>query len=146
MAEDGEPVADGRVAGAGRPAAAVSPRMARRHAIQRAVSIVMGPVWVTVTVVGMYFGYRYRIADVARVRREYRRLRAESDAPLLVCANHLTLVDSFLIAWALGSAGYWLWHPDELPWNTPERAVAHVLGQRTDGDWDVVDRVEVLHP
>ena len=28
----------------------------------------------------------------------------------------------------------------------PERAVAHVLGQRTDGDWDVVDRVEVLHP
>ena len=47
--------------------------------------------------------------------------RADSDAPLLVCANHLTLVDSFIIAWALGPSGfYWLRHPDELPWNTPE--------------------------
>ena len=39
---------------------------------------------------------------------------------MLICANHLTLVDSFLVAWALGSGGYWLRHPDELPWNTPE--------------------------
>lgn len=27
----------------------------------------------------------------------------------------------------------------------PERAVAHVLGQRSDGEWDVIDRVEVLN-
>ena len=45
---------------------------------------------------------------------------ALADAPMLVCANHLTLVDSFLVAWALGSGAYWLRHPDELPWNTPE--------------------------
>ncbi len=38
----------------------------------------------------------------------------------MICANHLTLVDSFLIAWALGSGRYWFLHPDELPWNTPE--------------------------
>jgi hypothetical protein len=39
---------------------------------------------------------------------------------MLICANHLTLIDSFLVAWALGSGFYWLRHPDELPWNTPE--------------------------
>ncbi len=100
---------------------AISPGQARRHARQRAVSMVAGPIWVTFSVLVMRYYYRYRIADVEALRAEYRRIRAQSDAPLLICANHLTLVDSFLIAWALGSGGYWLTHPDELPWNTPER-------------------------
>ena len=43
-----------------------------------------------------------------------------SDAPLLICANHLTLIDSMLVAWALGSGVYWVRHPNEVPWNTPE--------------------------
>jgi len=97
------------------------PEMARRHARQRRVSVFAGPIWVGASVLVMRFWFRWRIADVERVRAAYRRIRAESKAPLLVCANHLTMVDSFLIAWALGSGGYWLSHPDELPWNTPER-------------------------
>jgi len=39
---------------------------------------------------------------------------------MLICANHLTLIDSIMITLALGSGSYWLRHPDELPWNTPE--------------------------
>lgn len=97
------------------------PAMVRRHAIQRWVSMFAGPIWIGVSVLVMRFVLRYRIADVARVRAAYRRIRGESDAPLLICANHLTMVDSFLIAWALGSGLYWLRHPDELPWNTPEQ-------------------------
>jgi hypothetical protein len=95
--------------------------MMRRHAIQRAVSMVTAPVWLLCTVVVIRFWFRYRIADLAAVRAQYKRIRAQSDAPMLVCGNHLTLVDSFLVAWALGSAFHWLVHPDELPWNTPER-------------------------
>ncbi|MEM9176450.1 MAG: lysophospholipid acyltransferase family protein [Myxococcota bacterium] len=95
--------------------------MARRHARQRLVSLLAAPLWVGVSVVVMRFWFRYRIADVEAVRARYRALRARSDGPVLVCANHLTLVDSFLIAWACGSMGYWLRHFDELPWNTPER-------------------------
>lgn len=94
--------------------------MIRRHARQRLVSMVAGPIWVTLSVIAMRFWYRYKIADVAGVRARYRALRRQSDGPLLICANHLTLVDSFVIAWALGSGNYWLTHPDELPWNTPE--------------------------
>lgn len=78
------------------------------------------PLWLAFVVLAIRLYFRYRIADAKAVRARYRRIRAQSDAPLLICANHLTLVDSFLIAWALGSGGYWLLHPDELPWNTPE--------------------------
>lgn len=94
--------------------------MVKRHALQRAVSMLAGPLWVTASVLVMRFHFRYRIANVGRLRRQYRRIREQTDAPMLICANHLTLVDSFIIAWALGSGFYWLRHPDELPWNTPE--------------------------
>ena len=79
------------------------------------------PIWLGLTVLAIRFYFRYRIAELESLRAEYRRIRAQSDAPMLVCANHLTLVDSFLIAWAMGSGVYWMTHPDELPWNTPER-------------------------
>src|SRR5262245_54481398 len=69
----------------------------------------------------MRFGLRWRIDGVAAVRREYRALRRADDGPLLVCANHLTMVDSALVAWALGSPAWFLVHYAALPWNVPER-------------------------
>jgi 1-acyl-sn-glycerol-3-phosphate acyltransferase len=94
--------------------------MVRRHARQRVISMIAAPVWLLLPVLAIRFYFRYRIADVQSVRAQYRRIRAQSNAPMLICANHLTLIDSFLVAWALGSGFYWLRHPDELPWNTPE--------------------------
>lgn len=119
VASGGEPQPDRK--SVIRNALRADPGMVRRHARQRLVSMVAGPIWVGASVIVMRFYFRYRIADVKRIRASYRRIRAESRAPLLICANHLTMVDSFLIAWALGSGSYWLMHPDELPWNTPER-------------------------
>lgn len=95
--------------------------MARRHERQRRASWIAMPIWVPLSVVVMRVWFGWRIADAERVRSQYRSLRSQSDGPMLVCANHLTLVDSFLIAWALGDLGYWFRHFDELPWNTPER-------------------------
>ena len=100
----------------------VAPAMARLHAQHRFASMVLAPIWLTLVVLAMRFYFRYRIEDVDALRAQYRRIRAQSDAPILVCGNHLTLIDSLLIGWALGSGPYWLTHPDELPWNTPERA------------------------
>ena len=110
---------DGAVARKG-AAEANSAAMRRRHARQRVVSMLAAPIWVGLSVVVMKFWSRYRIVDVEGIRARYRAIRAHSDAPMLVCANHLTLVDSFIVAWALGSGPYWVTHPDELPWNTPE--------------------------
>jgi hypothetical protein len=69
----------------------------------------------------MRFGLRWRIHGAPAVRREYRALRRANDGPLLVCANHLTMVDSAIIAWALGSPAWFLVHYAALPWNVPER-------------------------
>lgn len=90
--------------------------------LQLLTSWLLSPLWLPLAAAAMRFGAGWRIVDVREVRREYRRLRAESKAPLLVCANHLTLVDSAVIAWALGSTWWYLAHFDSLPWNIPERA------------------------
>ncbi len=90
-------------------------------AVQRAVGRLLSPVWVPATVALMRFGMRWRIEGMAAARREYRSLWGARDGPLLVCANHLTMIDSALIAWALGSPGWFLAHYGALPWNVPER-------------------------
>jgi 1-acyl-sn-glycerol-3-phosphate acyltransferase len=42
--------------------------------------------------------------------------------PLLVCSNHLTLVDSMILAWALSPLRGYLLRFSSLPWNVPEKA------------------------
>lgn len=91
-----------------------------RLARQRRVGRLLSPLWVPLSVALMALGMDWRIENARATRERYRRLRAESRAPLLVCANHLTLVDSFLVAWALGSPLFYLRHYAALPWNVPE--------------------------
>ncbi len=102
----------------------MSATLARRERlallVQREVGRVLGPLWIPLLVVLMYAGLGWRIEGARQLRREYARLRAEP-GPLLVCANHLTMLDSAVIAWALGSPAFYLRHYAALPWNTPER-------------------------
>jgi len=95
--------------------------MTRRHGRQRIAAMLSAPIWVTGVIAWMRFWRRYQVENVDSVRAQYQALRAQSDGPMLICANHLTLIDSLIIAWSLGTGVYWLKHPDELPWNTPER-------------------------
>lgn len=62
----------------------------------------------------------WAITDAESVREEYRRIRAASAKPLLICGNHLTLVDSSIIAWALASPVSYIRDYASLPWNLPE--------------------------
>ncbi len=65
--------------------------------------------------------FRWRIEGVEETRRAFRELRAEP-GPLLVCPNHLTMLDSFLVAYALGSPAWHMLHfSSSMPWNVPER-------------------------
>jgi hypothetical protein len=70
----------------------------------------------------MRFGFRWHLRDPAPSRALYARLLAESRRPLLVLANHLTMADSALIGWALGSTWSHLVHYRGLPWNVPEQS------------------------
>lgn len=77
---------------------------------------VFGPVLVWL------FRYRFGFSghDIERVRARYRALRAAHPGPLLICSNHLTLVDSIIQAIVLGSLWDYLKRPSALPWNLPE--------------------------
>lgn len=69
----------------------------------------------------MRFGLRWKIEGLADARRAFRAIWGDGRTPVLVCANHLTLVDSALIAWSLGSPWWLVKHFAALPWNVPER-------------------------
>ncbi|MBS0327202.1 MAG: 1-acyl-sn-glycerol-3-phosphate acyltransferase [Proteobacteria bacterium] len=88
--------------------------------IQRLLSyaglIVSGPVLLAI----YHLRFRYSAHGLREVRARYRALRAAHPGPLLICSNHLTLVDSIIQAIVLGSLWTYLRHPAALPWNLPE--------------------------
>jgi 1-acyl-sn-glycerol-3-phosphate acyltransferase len=96
-------------------------RLPLKHVVQRETGRLLSPLWVPVAVFAMRFGMRYRIHGLAAVREKFARIQLESRAPLLICANHLTMIDSFLVAWALAPTWRLVLHYDALPWNVPER-------------------------
>ena len=91
--------------------------------VQRAVCIALSPFTTLAAWVALRGWLRLRFAGTAELRRAYRRFRRANDGPLLVCGNHLTMIDSALIAYALGSPLWYVLHPASLPWNVPDRNV-----------------------
>ncbi|MDH3519651.1 MAG: 1-acyl-sn-glycerol-3-phosphate acyltransferase [Myxococcales bacterium] len=89
--------------------------------IQRGVARLLSPLTTFAVVALLRFWLRLSVENHAELRQAYQRIRGESKAPLLICANHLTMIDSALIAWALAGPGWYLLHYDALPWNVPER-------------------------
>lgn len=88
--------------------------------VQREISRLLGVVWIPAVAFVMRFMLFYRIQDARRVRRRFRRLVNEVDGPLLICPNHLTMVDSALVAWALGGSWWYVFNYSRMPWNLPE--------------------------
>lgn len=63
----------------------------------------------------------YRVPQLGEVRAKYRELRAQDSTPLLICANHLTMIDSLLLLWALVPGWKCLWDSALMPWNLPDK-------------------------
>jgi hypothetical protein len=63
----------------------------------------------------------YRIAELRRTRAEFAALVGDRRGPLLVCANHLTLIDSLIVQWALAPGWRLFVRPDWFFWNLPDR-------------------------
>jgi 1-acyl-sn-glycerol-3-phosphate acyltransferase len=102
-------------------AAALSRRERVSLLVQQKLSWLLSPLWIPLLIALVRLRYGWQIENVRETRRTYRSLRGASSTPLLVCANHLTLVDSFLVGSALGSWWWYVLHFPSLPWNTPER-------------------------
>ena len=84
--------------------------------------------WILVGVMRVVMNYR--IVDIKALRRQFLAIARAQTArrpggtrgAFLVCGNHLTMVDSALITWALASNWTYLRHYRWLPWNIPERS------------------------
>ena len=71
-------------------------------------------VWARIFLFVVYFGSwvamrvyaRYRIPRMRAVRRQFREICKTHDGPLLICPNHLTMVDSAIVMWALACLLY----------------------------------------
>jgi 1-acyl-sn-glycerol-3-phosphate acyltransferase len=74
---------------------------------------------------------RLTLADADAVRARFRELVAAEAGPVVVCANHLTLVDSAVLGWALAPLPSYLRHFRRMPWSVPEKTnFSHTLGWR----------------
>lgn len=68
----------------------------------------------------------YRIVDHRKHRAFFSSLRKDlqkENAPLLICANHLTMIDSVILQWAFGDLYRYLFRFGDLAWNVPAREV-----------------------
>ena len=64
---------------------------------------------------------RYRIPRLRRARRVFGELMGRERGPWLICANHLTLIDSLVIQWAMAPGWRLLLRRDRFAWNLPDR-------------------------
>lgn len=88
--------------------------------LQREVGRLSAVVWITSIVFAMRYLMRYRVKDAVELRRRFRAMMRENDQPVLICANHLTMADSAVVAWALGGSWWYLFNYSRMPWNLPE--------------------------
>lgn len=89
--------------------------------VQESLSHAASPVTYGALAAWMRFGRRYRVPDLRSVRREFAAQAWDARGPLLVCANHLTLIDSLVIQWAMASAWRLASRRRAFVWNLPDR-------------------------
>ncbi len=87
----------------------------RQETRGRLASVVMAPLFF----LGMRL-LRYRIRGLREIRRRWSGLRGEHPGPWLLCANHLTLIDSLVVSYALFSLTDHVGRFRAVPWNLPE--------------------------
>jgi len=63
----------------------------------------------------------YRVKNLKEIRRRCAEEFSRHKGPWIICANHLTMIDSFLLAYASFSLLTHIVSFKKLPWNLPER-------------------------
>lgn len=72
-------------------------------------------VWFVIKIVG------YRVNDLHSIRQKVRKMMLDHKGPWLICANHLTFIDSVILAYAMMPGCRYILNYRLLPWNVPER-------------------------
>ncbi|WP_158996578.1 lysophospholipid acyltransferase family protein [Pigmentibacter ruber] len=64
------------------------------------------------------FIMKYKIENIKKIRKQFKEIIKE-DKPLIICANHLTFIDSCLIIWALAPNYWYQFNYKYFSWNLP---------------------------
>jgi 1-acyl-sn-glycerol-3-phosphate acyltransferase len=94
----------------------------RTLAIQRQISFLFFPI---VAITGIFWARVVKhlsFRDPQRIRTRFAALLGEERGPVLVCANHLTLLDTIIIVLALAPMHRYLRQYSLFPWSVPEKA------------------------
>jgi len=99
--------------------------LARRHRfalqLQRWISRVNSPWFIGFFYFLLQVWAGYSCPDLKQFRKRVRDLLNQAgDRPLIICANHLTMIDSMIINWLMFGYVDYLRHWRLMPWNMPE--------------------------
>jgi len=62
----------------------------------------------------------YRVRDLKKIRRNVLSLFEDHKGPWVICPNHLTMIDSVVLAYAMAPLHRYMLNYRLLPWNLPE--------------------------
>lgn len=62
----------------------------------------------------------YRVRNLREIRRRCFQEMIKHKGGWLICSNHLTMIDSFILSYAVFGLGKHMLHYHRLPWNLPE--------------------------
>ena len=100
----------------------ITPRDQRTLALQRRVSFLFFPIVAPTALFWTRLIKRLSVRDADIVRARFAELVEAEPGPILICSNHLTLLDTIIIVWALAPLHTYLWHYSRFPWSVPEKA------------------------
>ncbi|MEM7234763.1 MAG: lysophospholipid acyltransferase family protein [Planctomycetota bacterium] len=89
--------------------------------LQRALSHLFFPVIGSVAVLILRC-WGCRVQNLRQIRQQFAEIIRQERGPLLICGNHLTKIDSAMIAWVLASNWTYFTRFRVFPWNIPEWA------------------------
>ena len=87
-----------------------------QYALGRMAVFLLAPLAILVV---RYLGYR--IDNLGDLRKSVKRAMNEHRGGWIICANHLTMIDSVIVAWALMPLTGYMIRFRHMPWNLPER-------------------------
>lgn len=64
----------------------------------------------------------YRVRDIEKIREQVRNAYEAHEGPWIICPNHLTMIDSVIIEYAMMPLYRYITNYRMLPWNLPERS------------------------
>ncbi len=91
-------------------------------AIQEAVSYCLFLILGTLIYILFKYKFKFHVKDLLAPRKKYQEILRNSPGPVLICTNHLTLIDSVIQAMIINSVGGYMLNYSSLPWNLPERS------------------------